>query len=155
MNKIEIITQPEAQSANKDPATGTVDKLQDLIHQNPQPHDSSPDRPLSPSEELSHEASDTSHKDKKNSVQMPNKAKGEKITDHDGFEIPQGKIPLDGHFSTSEIKALVNLAKDEGFLKESVEVQVADHSETVGDKVVIVERANQLDEDENKAKKSD
>lgn len=60
--------------------------------------------------------------------------------DADGFEVPTGKIPLDGHFSAKEVAELVNHAKDQGLLKDSVEVQVLESSQRVGDKVQVVEK---------------
>lgn len=60
--------------------------------------------------------------------------------DEDGFEVPTGKIPLDGHFSSKEVAELVNHAKDQGLLKDSVEVQVLESNDRVGDKVQVVEK---------------
>lgn len=57
--------------------------------------------------------------------------------DEDGFEIPKGKIPLDGNFSTKEIEGLVDLAKKENLLDENVEVSVLDPNEKIGDKIKI------------------
>lgn len=62
--------------------------------------------------------------------------------DDDGFEIPQGKIPLDGHFSTSEIQELIKLSKEEGILKDDVNIKVLDSNEQIGDKVVISEKSD-------------
>ncbi|CUM47867.1 uncharacterized protein AC631_04425 [Debaryomyces fabryi] len=80
--------------------------------------------------------------------------------DEDGFEIPQGKIPLDGHFSTSEIKELVKLSKEEGILKEDINIKVLESNEAIGDKVVISEepdkdKKNKDKEDEDKEGKED
>lgn len=66
-------------------------------------------------------------------------ANEEEQRDEDGFEIPTGKIPIDGHFSTSEVKELVDLAKQEGCLNESVDVKVLDKSDEIGDQIEIKE----------------
>lgn len=74
--------------------------------------------------------------------------------DDDGFEIPQGKIPLDGHFSTSEIRELVKLSKEEGILKDDVNFKVLDTNEEIGDKVVISEESakDKIDNGDTKGK---
>lgn len=61
-----------------------------------------------------------------------------KEIDHDGLEVPEGKIPLDGHFTAEEIEELVEMAKSEGILKNNVIVKVLEHNK-FGDKVVIME----------------
>lgn len=77
--------------------------------------------------------------------------------DDDGFVIPQGKIPLDGHFSTSEIKELIKLSKEEGILKEDVNIKVLDSNEHIGDKVVISEESDKdkLDNPDKEGKDDD
>lgn len=57
--------------------------------------------------------------------------------DQDGFEIPQGKIPLDGHFSTEEIQELVKFAQDNGIISKSIGVKILSENETVGDTIEI------------------
>lgn len=59
--------------------------------------------------------------------------------DEDGFEIPPGKIPLDGHFSTEEVQHLIEIAQKEGFLKEDVAVKVVERNKLIGDKIVLIE----------------
>lgn len=66
--------------------------------------------------------------------------------DDDGFEIPPGKIPLDGHFSTEELELLVDIAKKEGFLKDDVNVKVIGTSELFGDKVLLSEEQQPVGE---------
>lgn len=66
--------------------------------------------------------------------------------DDDGFEIPHGKIPLDGHFSTEELELLVDIAKKEGFLKDDVNVKVIGTSELFGDKVLLSEKEQPVGE---------
>lgn len=69
--------------------------------------------------------------------------------DEDGFEIPPDKIPLDGHFSTDEVKELVKLTQEEGMLLEDVNVKILDSNEVVGDKIQIVEEEHK-EKEENK-----
>lgn len=57
--------------------------------------------------------------------------------DEDGFEIPQDRIPIDGHFSTEEVKELVKLTQEEGMLLDEVIVKVLDSNE-VGDRIEVV-----------------
>lgn len=151
MSKIEIITQPETKDRVKQtPDKKTLEKLRELVLENPgstllqdamEPDKKPNDK--SPSVQTSDAASNK--KDKSLSISTDDRTKGEKVEspkeyDQDGFEIPQGKIPLDGHFSSNEIKELVNLAILEGLLKPTVEVKVLEHNDLVGDKVVIMER---------------
>lgn len=70
--------------------------------------------------------------------------------DEDGFEIPQDKIPLDGHFSTDEVKELVKLTQEEGMLLDDVNVKVVDSNEVVGDKIQIVEEEHKEEKGEDK-----
>lgn len=71
--------------------------------------------------------------------------------DEDGFEIPQDRIPIDGHFSTEEVKELVKLTQEEGMLLDEVNVKVLDSNE-VGDRIEIVgeEREEEIREDDEK-----
>lgn len=140
MNRIEIITQPETEGRVKQtPNKATLEKLKSLISENPPNEEDSLDDPLAsdkkPTREKSHQLQDS----KDTPAALAHDTTKEKVYDDDGFEIPQGKIPLDGHFSTNEIRELVNLAKLENFLKPTVEVRVIEENSLVGDKVVIME----------------
>ncbi|SGZ55866.1 CIC11C00000003131 [Sungouiella intermedia] len=84
----------------------------------------------------------------------PDVKEGSPLLDEEGFEIPQDKIPLDGHFSTDEMKELVKLTQEEGMLLENVEVKVLDTNK-VGDKIEIVEKNDQKEEDDKKDEKND
>lgn len=84
--------------------------------------------------------------------------------DEDGFEIPPGKIPLDGHFSTEEVQHLIEIAQKEGFLKEDVAVKVVERNKLIGDKIVLIEddkkknythKSELTDKEENKADTED
>lgn len=137
MSKIEIVTQPEDQGTI-DPQS-VLDKLDDLIQENP-PLDHHPNKHFrnSVNDSISHQVAHDSNKSPK-SVEGPD-ATRKKTIDDDGFEVPQGKIPLDGHFSTNEIQGLISIAKQEGLLKEDVELKILDKNDKVGDKVVILEK---------------
>lgn len=132
MNKIEIITQPE--SGNHSSQMDIAQKLQVLIKENPSADDNNSDDTTQSS---SSDLKQTHGKESSRKIQSTDLTK-EKL-DHDGFEIPQGKIPLDGHFSTKEVQQLVDLAKSENMLKENVKVVVAEENKTLGDKVIIKE----------------
>lgn len=58
--------------------------------------------------------------------------------DQDGFTIPEGKLPIDGHFSTQEVKTLVDLAKQDGAIGSNVHVDVV-HSNKLGDLIEVSE----------------
>lgn len=150
MSKIEIVTQPEPQ-APKNSSSGledqTLEKLKGLVEEKaPEPDEEEEERPTSPNKKHSEQVSE--HKDM--AVDTSEKTKGEKIIDHDGFEVPEGKIPLDGHFSTNEIKELVDVAKQEGLLKKDIQVKVLEKNDVVGDKVVITD-----DKDKEKEKEEE
>lgn len=135
MNQIEIISQPKTDD-NPD-GSEIAQKLQDLVSENPPP-----DKTTTVEQE---------EQEKSSSVEQPHKTRRESTErisssdltkeklDHDGFEIPQGKIPLDGHFSTNEVQQLVELAKSENLIKENVHVEVVEKNESLGDKLVIKE----------------
>lgn len=44
--------------------------------------------------------------------------------DTDGFEIPVGKVPLDGQFTVTEVEELVHMGQEEGNLKDGIQVKV-------------------------------
>ncbi|KAI3407069.2 hypothetical protein KGF56_000157 [Candida oxycetoniae] len=58
--------------------------------------------------------------------------------DEDGLEIPQGKIPLDSQFSTAELEKIVDVCKDQGILKENVDLKIVEQGE-LGDKIRITD----------------
>lgn len=71
-----------------------------------------------------------------------------------GFEIPSGKIPLDGHFSTEEVEEIVAHVKEEGILKEAVGVKIVDENGIVGDRIEISEEQPQETGSENQNEKT-
>lgn len=125
MTKIELISQPEEGPTDE---KHTLEKLQDLVRENPLAED------LEETANENSEANQHSHVDPKSSFAE------EPLKDDDGFDIPPGKIPIDGHFLTHEIKQLVALAQKEGILDPSVEVSVVQTNDLVGDKILISEK---------------
>ncbi|ODV80861.1 uncharacterized protein CANTADRAFT_4856 [Suhomyces tanzawaensis NRRL Y-17324] len=149
MSKIELITQPadDENMSRSESLEATLEKLKKLVDDNPVPSGDDDDdegvsakeaaqeirRSPSPTREFSHEklkefAGTEANKDDED----------EQEYDDDGFAIPQGKIPIDGHFSTRELQELVEIAQLEGYLND-VDFKVVDHNETLGDKVVIAD----------------
>lgn len=85
MDKITIYTQPEGQQEKTiDVDESIKEKLETLIDKQPPP---SSEIPLYES--------------------LQNRS-----LDFDGLEIPEGKIPLDGQFSTKEVQKIVKIAQD-------------------------------------------
>lgn len=151
MNRIEIITQPETEGRVKQtPNKATLEKLKSLINENPPNEEDSLNDPLASDKKPAREKSHQLENAKDNPAALAHDTTKEKVYDDDGFEIPQGKIPLDGHFSTNEIRELVNLAKLENLLKPTVEVRVIEENSLVGDKVVIMEPESEEGKDNNK-----
>lgn len=65
--------------------------------------------------------------------------------DQDGFRLPEGKVPLDGHFTTKEVERLVQAAQKEGMLDGQVEVDVVQTNSNFGDKIVIKDSPDELE----------
>lgn len=126
MSRIELVTQPSKEKLDElEIREKTLDKLHNLV-----------DETLEES---------TEHKDAQNDefketekLILEQKRSPSPELDHDGFEVPKGKIPIDGNFSASEVKQLVELAKEEGLLAEQVEVKVLERN-SIGNKVVVKE----------------
>ncbi|CCG22528.1 hypothetical protein CORT_0B08230 [Candida orthopsilosis Co 90-125] len=79
-------------------------------------------------------------------------AEGDVEVDHDGMEVPQGKIPLDGQFSTDELKKLVEVAQEKGILSEDVDLKVVDSGE-IGDRIRLADA--KADEEKKKEKEKE
>lgn len=183
MDKIQLMTQPEKDSAPEAPQERTLQKLKDLVA------DYLPD---AKDEEVEAENTQKGERDTEKDTEGNYKnfnglrkgqeeQSGDKVTlsnadakggsdqtqdndqkeeefveyDDDGFEIPQGKIPLDGHFSTSEIRELVKLSKEEGILKEDINIKVLESNEAIGDKVVISEEPEKDEKNKDKEDEED
>ncbi|KAF5211395.1 hypothetical protein EJF18_30784 [Clavispora lusitaniae] len=68
------------------------------------------------------------------------KSSPESEKDEDGFVIPEGKLPIDGNFSTEEVKKLIEIAKEDGSMAENIHVEVLDGNK-IGERVKIVEKS--------------
>lgn len=142
-DKVELIAQP--QNGDKKPLNQeTLEKLRKLIEENEVDSEEERidddgeveiERAPSPSRTFSHE---TARKHEKEGVHEDSEVAEESKYDEDGFKIPAGKIPLDGHFSAAEIDQLIQIAKSEGLLDEDVRMKVLEKTQ-LGDKVVIAE----------------
>ncbi|KAG5421844.1 hypothetical protein I9W82_000937 [Candida metapsilosis] len=78
---------------------------------------------------------------------------GDVELDEDGMEVPQGKIPLDGQFSTEELKKLVEIAQEKGILSEDVDLKVIDSGE-IGDRIRLAD-AQKREEKEKEEKEKE
>lgn len=153
MNQVEVITQPVSKLKDISTNEGPLEKLKDLVEKNPVVED---DKEKNAGDKGTPDTE--SHED-------------DVKYDYDGFEVPEGKIPIDGHFSTKELQELVIIAQDVGIIDKEIEVLVKNHNDVIGDKVVISQkregtddrdkdRGNEKKEQENEAsdeetKKSD
>lgn len=132
--KFELVTQPHKEESPESVRDETLRKLLQLVQENTADSHSAEDKAT---EHVSNLNKDTSKGlDHTNEILEP---LASPTLDEDGFEIPLGKIPLDGHFSTDEVKELVELSKEEGVLKDDVNVKVLESNEVVGDRIEVVE----------------
>lgn len=131
-SKVELVTQPPKDS-EASPRDEALRKLRDLVQENIESENSTQDK--------SQDSVLVLNKDKSSGLDYSKETLHESSTryDEDGFEIPLGKIPLDGHFSTEEVKELVEISKEEGVLKSDVNVNIVEHSDAVGDRIEIAE----------------
>lgn len=139
--KIELVTQPPKESENS-VREDVLRKLLELVDRNS----------ASESAQKSTDAISGLNKDKTKgkdySKEVLNYSPSSATVDSDGFEVPEGKIPLDGHFSTDEVKELVELSKEEGLLNEDVSVHILQENEVVGDRVELAEGGEDKEESE-------
>lgn len=172
MDEIQLMTQPEKEHQSSSPEE-TLQKLKDLVADSLPGVEQRNEKDNEDKEDANSKKKDALNQHQKlqnKKDQSPKKEKGlgdidsekkqseENVEyDHDGFQIPAGKIPLDGHFSTNEIKELVELSKAEGILKEDVHLEVLESNEMIGDKVVLTESNRKKDNnsEEDKDNKDD
>ncbi|CCE86142.1 Piso0_005792 [Millerozyma farinosa CBS 7064] len=166
MDKIELITQPgskqhDMSQSSEEARDNAIGKLQQLVREKSDSSDEtqpsggevdadtaqggSPELP--DSEMVTAEGSD-SETDSAEGSDTDDGTESKEI-DYDGFEIPRGKIPLDGHFSTKEIDTLLKMSKESGILHKDVSLDVVTENQLVGDRVVLHERSS--DEKSNTA----
>lgn len=182
MDKIQLMTQPEKESAPEAPQERTLQKLKDLVADYlPDAKDEEVEAEnTKKGDRDSEKDTEGNYKDFNGLRKAQEEQSGDKVTqgnadakggskqtqdndqkedvaeyDDDGFEIPQGKIPLDGHFSTSEIRELVNLSKEEGILKEDINIKVLESNEAIGDKVVISEEPDKNEKNKDGEEEED
>ncbi|GBL49095.1 hypothetical protein ACI3LY_004411 [Candidozyma auris] len=126
MDRIELVTQPSSEKLTEEQVKqNTLHKLQHLVQE-------------------------TKEDEKGKEGEKQTKSPSPEV-DADGFEIPPGKIPLDGNFSTSEVKEMIELAQEGGILDSDLDVKVVEKS-ALGNKVVVSEKE---EEDERKKKQHD
>lgn len=136
MDKIELVTQPERAEAMGH--SDSLQKLKEMVEKK-ELTDEQDDK-----EEQEEQDERDDQKDTANLASHKTESEPTKIYDDDGFEIPRGKIPIDGHFSTNEIKELVELAQEKGLIDKEIEVEVVEHN-AIGDKVLIEEKTPEQD----------
>lgn len=79
---------------------------------------------------------------------------GDVELDEDGMEVPQGKIPLDGQFSTEELKKLVEIAQEKGILSEDVDLKVIDSGE-IGDRIRLADAQKREEKEKEEKERED
>lgn len=131
MDKIQIMTQP-GKSVPDNLREATVEKLHRLVAEAENNKDSNDGSSTSANED-SHNSSPHS-----SASTSPTPSRSPSPVDFDA-EVHSDKIPLDGAFSTEEMKELVDMAKEEGLLKSDIDVRVVEHNDLIGDRVEVVE----------------
>lgn len=135
--KFELQTQPATNEDPKAAKSNALEKLKDLVEEYPAKVENNDEEKATESD-----------------------SSGE--YDFDGFKVPKGKIPLDGHFTTKEIDALISVAQDEGVLNEQVRVDVLNNNEKIGDRIIVKDPSDEKaakkqdeEDEENESKKED
>ncbi|CAI5757630.1 unnamed protein product [Candida verbasci] len=162
-DRIEIYTQPEENTTSKDQDLNKSikNKLENLIENHPRiPESDEKDINESKKETTSNKSKELFKKAKEfiehasgtsSEEEQEEQEENKPILDHDGLEIPQGKIPVDSQFSTPELIKLVEVAKDQGIIKEEIDVKVLEHGE-LGDRIRVAdprEKPNETKEDKD------
>ncbi|KAK6463216.1 hypothetical protein DFJ63DRAFT_109234 [Scheffersomyces coipomensis] len=138
-DRIEVISQPENDGDNSDHnPEGTLEKLKHLVEEHPKQDEVGDDYDRNRDKKDGSNNQDVHSQSSIKSDEPYHTKDGQQLQyDEDGFLIPPGKIPLDGNFSTAEIKELIQISQDNGLLSDGVDVQVVDHDSHFGDRVVI------------------
>ncbi|KAK6198889.1 uncharacterized protein RJT21DRAFT_52246 [Scheffersomyces amazonensis] len=153
-NKIEIISQPEKDAPSNGDKSQALKKLKKLVDEfsSSEPEDQS----RQGEQFISSQYKQVLDRNKGYSRREEKDMRDSGVDiDSDGFEIPPGKIPIDGHFSTQEIKELIELTKDVGILNDDVEVEVVEQDPQFGDRVIIKEEEEEEEEGEEKSTEED
>ncbi|PVH16047.1 uncharacterized protein CXQ87_003910 [Candidozyma duobushaemuli] len=134
MGRIELVTQPSKENLNEEALReATLNKLHKLVNENRDDDDK---------EATKKEKEGQVHGRKSESpVSSPSRTPSPEV-DYDGFEVPSGKIPIDGNFSTSEVKELIELAREDGALGADIDVKVLERN-ALGNRVVVSEKEQQ------------
>lgn len=128
-DKIELQTQPaNGQSGN---AQQTIEKLEGLV------------------KEYQQDSGESTLEGTGKDVEGTNSEPDSEEYDYDGFKVPSGKIPIDGHFTSKQVEQLVSIAQKEGLINEDVGVEIIQRNENFGDKVVISEKSDEDDDEED------
>lgn len=148
MDKIELITQPDSKQqdvlqSSEEAKENAIGKLQQLVRERSDSSDETQPNGEEAGADMTHRRTQKLPDSKPDATEGADiKDGGEnKEFDHDGFEIPRGKIPLDGHFSTKEIDILLKMSKELGILHKDVSLDVVNENKLVGDRVVLHERS--------------
>ncbi|PSK33874.1 hypothetical protein C7M61_005066 [Candidozyma pseudohaemuli] len=144
MGRIELVTQPSKENLNEEALReATLNKLHKLVNENIDDDDN---------EGTKKEKEGQVHGRKSESpVSSPSRTPSPEL-DYDGFEVPSGKIPIDGNFSTSEVRELIELAREDGVLGADIDVKVLERN-ALGNRVVVSEKEQQERERKEKEAK--
>ncbi|KAF3986014.1 hypothetical protein FT663_04300 [Candidozyma haemuli var. vulneris] len=136
MSRIELVTQPSKENL-KDEALreSTLNKLHTLVNETLNEDEKEKDEDKKAKEET------VGGKKSSSPISSPSRTPSPEL-DYDGFEVPSGKIPLDGNFSTSEVKEIIDLAQEGGVLASDIDVNVVEHN-ALGNRVVVSEKEQQ------------
>ncbi|CCE87249.1 Piso0_005792 [Millerozyma farinosa CBS 7064] len=148
MDKIELITQPDSEQqdmpqSSEEARDNAIGKLQQLVRERSDSSDETQPSGGEADADMAHRGSQASPDSEMDATEGADTGDGggSKEVDYDGFEIPRGKIPLDGHFSTKEIDTLLKMSKESGILHKDVSLDVVNENKLVGDRVVLHERS--------------
>lgn len=144
MGKIELVTQPSKENLKEEALReATLNKLHKLVNEHLDDDDN---------EGTKKEKEGQVHGRKSESpVSSPSRTPSPEL-DYDGFEVPSGKIPIDGNFSTSEVRELIELAREDGVLGADIDVKVLERN-AFGNRVVVSEKEQQERERKEKEAK--
>lgn len=148
MDKIELITQPDSKQqdmlqSSEEARDNAIEKLQQLVRERSDSSDETQPSGGEADADMVHSRTQELPDSEMDAAEGADIKDGDdsKEVDYDGFEIPRGKIPLDGHFSTREIDILLKMSKELGILHKDLSLDVVNENKVVGDRVVLHERS--------------
>lgn len=134
MGRIELVTQPSKENLNEEALReATLNKLHKLVNENLDDDD----KEVTKKEKVGQ----VQGRKSESPISSPSRTPSPEV-DYDGFEVPSGKIPIDGNFSTSEVKELIELAREDGVLGADIDVKVLERN-ALGNRVVVSEKEQQ------------